>query len=171
VTVTEFISTLQVHFPTRHDTPQQSAAWIKSMVDALRGTAPDVLQSACYHIVMTRKLRSFPLPSECREACQLAAERIAADRERSPGAQYVGRSLRTPDRPEDIERWRDARLWREQMVNQYGSFDNYLTRTRSVRFDPRFEQSPSGTPIASKKSTFKHVQAPFAYKDDTHEHS
>lgn len=75
VAISKFITELALHFPPKHARPELETAWLKSMADALRGTASGVLEEAARHIIQTRKYTSFPLPAECRNACMDIAER------------------------------------------------------------------------------------------------
>jgi hypothetical protein len=65
-----FISDLIVHFPVRHDSPEREKAWTLSMVSELRGYSASVLKAASAEIIRTRTDRRFPLPKECRDACE-----------------------------------------------------------------------------------------------------
>jgi len=168
-----FLSHLQVHFPVKHDTPQAGEAWLKSMMATLRGTAPDVLQAAAEHIMLTRKYRAFPLPAELREACAIVADRIAAERERKgeTPSDPVFPPRRASVDPDFARRSEDATAWRQRMAAECGgSFDAWLTKNRHRIVDERFGQRANDKPIASKTSTFKRampdVPSPRAYKED-----
>lgn len=75
IAISKFITDLAVHFPPKHARPELEATWLKSMAEALRGTAPKVLEEAARHLINTRKYNSFPLPAECRAVCMEIAER------------------------------------------------------------------------------------------------
>lgn len=74
IAVSKFISDLAIHFPPKHARPELETAWIRSMAEALRGYHPDVLEDAAKQIIATRKYTSFPLPAECKHACNAVAE-------------------------------------------------------------------------------------------------
>lgn len=67
--VTEFITSLALHFHIRHESPAHEEAWLKSMYVNLKSFSPYVLRQAAEEIIRTRKVRQFPLPAECREVC------------------------------------------------------------------------------------------------------
>ena len=68
--VGSFITSVMMHFPFRHDSPEKEAEWTASMVRNLRGYAGDVLKKAAQRIIDTRTDRRFPLPSECKNVCE-----------------------------------------------------------------------------------------------------
>lgn len=67
--VSEFVAELSLHFSKRFDTESAEDQWLDSMRRNLRVYAPSVLQRACRRIIDTRKDRYFPLPAECKKAC------------------------------------------------------------------------------------------------------
>ena len=73
--ISKFLTDLAVHFPPKHARPELENSWLRSMADALRGYSPAILAEAARHIIDHRKYTTFPLPSECREACIAAARR------------------------------------------------------------------------------------------------
>ena len=70
-----FITTLVMHFPVKHESPAREAEWLKGMAITLRGYQPSTLARAAEWMIENRKDRRFPLPAECREACMKAFER------------------------------------------------------------------------------------------------
>jgi hypothetical protein len=68
--VSNFISELSLHFSKRFDSEAAEDQWLDSMRRNLRTYSPSVLKRACQRIVDTRKDRYFPLPAECRRACE-----------------------------------------------------------------------------------------------------
>lgn len=76
--VSTFISQLVLHFGEPKfdvsdlDKPKAHAEWLKSMIKTLRGYPDASLAKGAEIIVATRKYRSFPLVSECIDACQEA---------------------------------------------------------------------------------------------------
>lgn len=79
--VMQFVAVVGLHFPTPHRGDETlEAAWVASMIRNLRGYDPDVLAAAAQDIVDTRTAKDgkfFPLPSECKAACERAERRRA----------------------------------------------------------------------------------------------
>jgi hypothetical protein len=75
-----FISTLILHFPVRHDSPDKEKAWTLALVRELRGYGSEVLEKACESIIRNRKDRRFPVLAECRAACTDAKRWLEMDR-------------------------------------------------------------------------------------------
>jgi hypothetical protein len=67
--VTDFIASLVVHFPVRHENTAREAEWLAAMVKALRGYDGSTLSEAAAMMIESRKDRRFPLPAECKDAC------------------------------------------------------------------------------------------------------
>lgn len=96
--ITNFITSLALHFTVKHETPEHEKAWLKSMAMNLRSFPASVLNEAAEEIIRTRKHRNFPLPAECREVC------IAIDkRER---AQELPVEEKIPERHPEWTKWR-----------------------------------------------------------------
>lgn len=74
--VTEFITEIAAHYPTRKADDATQEAWMESMVRELSGYPAEVLRNAARHMVRTRKdsYRTFPTLSECIAACDDSAE-------------------------------------------------------------------------------------------------
>ena len=70
----EFISSLVMHFPVRHDSPDREMEWLRSMIAALKHYDGEVLDSALQRLVDTRTDRRFPLPAEIRKVCNEVIE-------------------------------------------------------------------------------------------------
>ncbi len=68
--VSRFLSELSLHFGKRFESEEAEDQWLDSMERNLRVYTPSVLERACKRIVDTRKDRYFPLPAECRAACE-----------------------------------------------------------------------------------------------------
>jgi hypothetical protein len=68
--VSSFLSELSLHFGKRFETEDAEDQWLDSMERNLKGYTPSVLKRACQKIIDTRKDRYFPLPAECRKACE-----------------------------------------------------------------------------------------------------
>lgn len=68
--VSKFLTELSLHFGKRFDSEEAEDQWLDSMERNLRVYTPSVLERACKRIVDTRKDRYFPLPAECRAACE-----------------------------------------------------------------------------------------------------
>jgi len=79
VNASEFISTLVMHFPVRHDSEAREREWLGSLIATIKHYEGAVLRRAAQHIVDTRTDRRFPLPAEIRKVC---AE-VAADERRA----------------------------------------------------------------------------------------
>lgn len=95
--VSKFLAELSLHFGKRFDTEEAEDQWLASMERNLRGYSAAILDKACQRIIDTRKDRYFPLPSECRAACEEAAkfERLSAPQmpldhpSERPGSHYA----------------------------------------------------------------------------------
>lgn len=70
----EFISSLVMHFPVRHESSDREMEWLRSMIEALKHYDGEVLKSALQRLVDTRTDRRFPLPAEIRKACNEVVE-------------------------------------------------------------------------------------------------
>jgi len=68
--VSKFLTELSLHFGKRFESEEAEDQWLDSMERNLRVYTPSVLDRACKRIVDTRKDRYFPLPAECRAACE-----------------------------------------------------------------------------------------------------
>ncbi len=68
--VSKFLSELSLHFGKRFETDEAEDQWLDSMQRNLRIYPASVLDRACKRIVDNRKERYFPLPAECRAACE-----------------------------------------------------------------------------------------------------
>lgn len=77
--IATFISSLRIHFPTRHEGEAREIEWIKSVRNAIYHYDDSILSRASQKIIDTRTDRRFPLPSEIRKICG----DIAADDRRS----------------------------------------------------------------------------------------
>jgi hypothetical protein len=148
MTPEQFIASLSVHFSTRHDTEEQSAQWLEHMLQALKGYQPKVLAKVAQDIIHERKTRSFPLIGEIREF----ADRHTVKRYDEPQGFY-GRSLRRPNTPEEDERYRLAKEWRDKVCASHGSVDAYLQATVHRRDDGARGR------IRVKRSTFNKLSA------------
>lgn len=69
IAVSQFITELAVHFGRKHDTQEAEDAWLKSMVESLRGYSQSTLRAGAKRIINNRTERSFPLPAECKKVC------------------------------------------------------------------------------------------------------
>src|SRR5262245_12216646 len=69
--VKEFVRMVAIHFPLKLSEDNR-ANWLASMQDELKDYLPSEIDTAARHIVKTRTHKSFPLPSECIEACERA---------------------------------------------------------------------------------------------------
>lgn len=126
MTPAEMISKLSIHFPPRFDSAEQQSAWLKDVAEAFKGYDKRVLADAVKHIIAHRKVRTFPLIAEIKEACGKSDPYGSAPRE----PVSYGPSKRAPDPPEAAERLRSAREFQHAMAAQYGTFANYLKATR-----------------------------------------
>jgi hypothetical protein len=74
--VADFVANLENHFfPVKHDPPSRVTAWLASMFRELGGYSTQVLEEAAKDIVGTRTERYFPLPAECKKACENVRKR------------------------------------------------------------------------------------------------
>lgn len=79
--VSNFVSTLVVHFPVRfvrdgeHDAAAETE-WLRSIRAAVGFYDEEVLAKAAQRIIDTRTDRRFPLPAEIRKACHEVQEQI-----------------------------------------------------------------------------------------------
>lgn len=78
--VSNFITTLVMHFPVKHESPEREKEWLSGMASTLRGYGASTLAKAATLLVETRKDRRFPLPAECREACNEIIRRDQAQK-------------------------------------------------------------------------------------------
>jgi hypothetical protein len=149
MTPEDFVSSLSVHFSTRHDTEEQSAQWLEHMLNALKGYQPKVLAKVAQDIIHERKSRSFPLIGEIREV----AERHTPKRYDDAPKTYFGRSMRAPDSPEQLERYRLAKEWRDKVCASHGSVDEWLRATVHRRDDGAKGRVPAKRSTFNKLST------------------
>lgn len=97
--ISNFITSLALHFNVKHETPEHEKAWLRSMAINLKAFPAAVLNEAAEEIIRTRKHRNFPLPAECREVC------IAIDkRERAE----LPIEEKIPERHPEWTKWRIA---------------------------------------------------------------
>ncbi len=75
----DFIAKLRTSFPVKHDDAGVEKQWTLALVGALRGFSSSVLERAAQNIIDTRDDRRFPLPAECRRACQDADKVLRAE--------------------------------------------------------------------------------------------
>lgn len=76
--VSKFITDIAMHYPKKHETRAAEKAWLQSMAAHLRGYSDLVLARAAQTILDHRKERFFPLPSECKDACEAARQAMEA---------------------------------------------------------------------------------------------
>ena len=76
MTPSEFVTTLVMHFPVRHDTPERETEWLKTLIAAIKHYDGQVLGKAAQHIIENRTDRRFPLPAEIRKACSEVVSEI-----------------------------------------------------------------------------------------------
>ena len=67
--ISNFLTTVVIHFPPKFDSPGHEAEWLRSIATALQGFSATTLQRAAQRIINTRKYRSFPLVSEIVTVC------------------------------------------------------------------------------------------------------
>lgn len=96
--ISNFITSLALHFTVKHETPDHEKAWLRSMALNLKSFPASVLNEAAEEIIRTRKHRNFPLPAECREVC------IAIDKRGR--AQDLPISEKVPERNPEWTKWR-----------------------------------------------------------------
>ena len=89
----DFISTLVMHFPVRHESEMREREWLGSMIGAVKHYEGDILQRAAQTIIDTRTDRRFPLPAEIRKVCF----EIASDERRSKLAFEGGEKFKASD--------------------------------------------------------------------------
>lgn len=130
MTPEQFIDTLGVHFTARHDTEDQMAQWFEHMVRALSGYSAKVLDKVADDIIHDRATKSFPLIAEIRKVADKHAPRSYVEQ-----PSFQQRSLRAPDSPEQLERYRLAKEWREKVCASHGSVDAWLQATVHRRED------------------------------------
>lgn len=76
MTPDRFMAKMGLHFRLQMDDPTEQAEWLKDALDAIGGTAPNVLESAARAIIRDRASPFFPTIGEIRHAIQAAALRI-----------------------------------------------------------------------------------------------
>lgn len=77
--ISNFITSLALHFTVKHETPEHEKAWLRSMAINLKAFPAAVLKDAAEEIIRTRKHRNYPLPAECREVCIAIDKRERAE--------------------------------------------------------------------------------------------
>lgn len=109
--VTKFLIDVQVHFPrpkidkTRATEAEKRQAetvekeWFASMVRLLNGYSADTLDAAAKDIIANRKDTRFPLPAECKAACDKFAREEHAKK-------VQGTLLKDPAQRKDHGEWR-----------------------------------------------------------------
>lgn len=105
--ISKFISDVAVQFsPPKYDTPSERDAWLRSVVTALHGSSPEVLDRAAQIIIGTRKNRYFPLVAECHEAIRKAADEIKFEKhvQTLPELREAAMAEYSPER----EKWAEA---------------------------------------------------------------
>lgn len=101
--VADFVAALETHFfPVKHDPPSRVTAWLASMFRDLRGYSSQVLDEAARDIIRNRKERYFPLPAECREACEAVKKRSDI----ASRASQLSATTWTYKRDDDYAPWR-----------------------------------------------------------------
>lgn len=132
--------------PKTHDVDAYMAEYVK----ALDGMSREVVAAATDRLVKAHRHRNWPTIGECYDACQRAADELSQKRKAyDSNIPYVP-SRRAPYSPEMEASWERARIWRQEMVDQYGSVDAALNVHARMN-------NQGG--MASKKSTFKPVDA------------
>lgn len=81
--ISNFVSTMLLHFPPFRWEEDQEAAWVDAMVRELRGHSDEVLDRAAKAMVRGRKDRKTPLVSECMAACSEAKWYFDAERKKA----------------------------------------------------------------------------------------
>src|SRR5262245_5266447 len=74
-----FISSLIVHYPFKHDDVAKERAWNHSFVLGLRQFSSETLERASTDIINSRADRRFPILAECRKACFEAERTLRAE--------------------------------------------------------------------------------------------
>jgi len=120
-----FIAVVALHFPRPKfsEDEMMEGAWMASMTRVLSPYPDDVLAAAAQHIIDERNPkkdgRFFPVPSECREACDAAVDRL--------------RAAETPllAAPPEVPYWARVDLARDLMQSPMGQLakrENWDTR-------------------------------------------
>ncbi len=78
--ISKFVADLALHFPNRFDSEQSEDEWLKSMFRNLSGYKAEVLDAAAQYLIDNRTDRRFPLPADCRKACNEASRRLQSER-------------------------------------------------------------------------------------------
>src|SRR3990167_1491693 len=122
--VAKFIAIVGLHFPPpKANDEETNAAWCASMVRILGSYPAAVLAEAAQQIIDERNPkkdgRFFPVPSECREACEAAVDRL--------------RAAETPllAAPPEVPYWARVDLARDLMQSPMGQLakrENWDTR-------------------------------------------
>ena len=139
----EFISTLVMHFPVKHDSEAREMEWLKTLIQALSHYEGDVLTKAAKRIIDSRTDRRFPLPAEIRRVCAAITE------EANLGKLPLQRGEKAP--PWSAER--------EQLADDLCRHDRAMTRAAIEggwilglhNFVRREARMPAGSDIAALK--------------------
>ena len=75
--VFHFVREVAMHFPIKHGSDEAERAWLESHSKVLSRFSPEVLRQAADKIVETRKYKTFPLPADIIEACEIVEKRAA----------------------------------------------------------------------------------------------
>lgn len=76
MTPVQFIAKLGLHFRHQTDDADAQREWMRDAVEAISGTAPNILEAASKAIIRDRESPWFPTIGECVQACRLAAAKI-----------------------------------------------------------------------------------------------
>ena len=76
MTPVEFIDALLRHFAKRHRSDEESAQWMREMVQSVSGTDPKVLARAYVLTLDEHTERAFPLPAQLKGFIQRAADLV-----------------------------------------------------------------------------------------------
>jgi hypothetical protein len=83
MTPVEFIDALLRHFAKRHRSEDESAQWMREMVQSVTGTDSRVLATAYVLILDEHDERAFPLPAQIKAWLVRAAEKVYPEHQAS----------------------------------------------------------------------------------------
>lgn len=125
----EFIESLHRHYSKRHVTPADQIAWMREMIDVVKGNDPKVMRRAYELIRDEFDERAFPLPAVLKKFIYRAAEQIYPESLTNESS-YARPRIPRNETPEFQQACREAQIWQAEQMRQYGSWEAQWRATR-----------------------------------------